>query len=46
VGFRSLDDVYLTSWLVLLYRPLPLRPWAFVSAGAWLVVAVELVRFI
>ena len=46
VGFRSLDDAYLMSWLVLLYSRKPLWPWALISGGAWLVVFVELVRYI
>jgi len=46
VGFRSLDDAYLMSWLLLLYRRGPIWPWALVCAGIWVVVFVELVRFI
>jgi hypothetical protein len=46
VGFRSLDDVYLTGWLVLLYGRRTLSPWAAICAGTWLAVFVELVRFI
>ena len=46
VGFRSLDDAYLMSWLLLLYRRGPIWPWALVCAGTWMVVFVELVRFI
>ncbi len=46
VGFRSLDDAYLMSWLLLLYRRGPIWPWALVCAGTWVVVFVELVRFI
>ncbi len=46
VGFRSLDDAYLMSWLLLLYRRAPIWPWALVCAGTWVVVFVELVRFI
>ena len=33
VGFRSLDDAYLTGWLVLFYRRPTLSPWAWVCAG-------------
>ena len=46
VGFRSLDDAYLMSWLLLLYRRGPIWPWALVCAGTWVVVFVELVRFV
>ncbi len=46
VGFRSLDDAYLMSWLLLLYRRGPIWPWALVCAGTWFVVFVELVKFI
>jgi hypothetical protein len=46
VGFRSLDDAYLMSWLLLLYRRGPIWPWALVCAGIWVVVFVELVKFI
>jgi hypothetical protein len=46
VGFRSLDDLYLMGWLVLLYRPKPIWPWAVVCGGAWVVVFVELVRYV
>ena len=46
VGFRSLDDAYLMSWLLLLYRRGPIWPWALVCAGTWVVVFVELVKFI
>ena len=50
VGFRSLDDTYLMSWVVLLFRP-PLRPLASSpgrssALGTWFVVFVELVRSI
>jgi hypothetical protein len=44
VGFRSLDDFYLMSWVVLLYRRGPIRPWMVICLGTWLVVFVELVR--
>jgi hypothetical protein len=46
VGFRSLDDAYLMSWLILLYRREPIWPWALTCAGTWIVVFVELVKFI
>jgi hypothetical protein len=46
VGFRSLDDIYLTSWVVLLFHPGRLTPLLVLCGGAWLVVAVELIRFI
>jgi hypothetical protein len=50
VGFRSLDDTYLMSWVVLLFRPplrpLGLKPWTVLCAGTWAVVFVELVRSI
>ncbi len=46
VGFRSLDDVYLVSWVVLLLSPVRLTPWAVLCGAAWSAVAVELIRFI
>jgi hypothetical protein len=46
VGFRSLDDLYLTGWLVLFHRRHTLSPWAAICAGSWLAVFVELIRFI
>jgi hypothetical protein len=46
VGFRSLDDAYLMSWVVLLFRRGPVWPWGVLCAGAWLVVGVELIRYI
>ncbi|HUC03843.1 MAG TPA: hypothetical protein VL961_00495 [Acidimicrobiales bacterium] len=46
VGFRSLDLVYLMGWTVLLFRKGTLLPWLVLCGGAWIVVAVELVRFI
>ncbi len=46
VGFRSLDDVYLFSWLVLLGTSRRLWFYGGVVVVTWLVVAVELVRFI
>jgi hypothetical protein len=46
VGFRSLDDAYLTSWIVLLYRRQPIWPWAVIGGATWLVVFVELVRYL
>lgn len=46
VGFRSRDDTYLMSWLVLLYRPGRIWPWSVLCLAAWGVVFVELVRFV
>jgi hypothetical protein len=46
VGFRSLDDLYLMSWVVLLFGPRRLTPLLALCGGAWLVVAVELIRYI
>jgi hypothetical protein len=46
VGFRSLDDAYLMSWLVLLYSRKSMWPWALICGGTWLVVFVELVRYV
>jgi hypothetical protein len=46
VGFRSLDDVYLFSWLVLLGTSRRLWFYGGLVAATWLVVAVELARFI
>ena len=44
VGFRSLDDAYLLSWLVLLYRRGRIWPWSMICFATWGVVFVELVR--
>jgi hypothetical protein len=46
VGFRSLDDVYLFSWIVLLGTPR--RRWRLggVVGITWLLVAVELVTYL
>lgn len=46
VGFRSLDDVFLMSWIVLLFHPSRIAPIGALCGGAWLVVAVELIRYI
>jgi hypothetical protein len=46
VGFRSLDDIYLLSWVVLLFHPRKLMPWAALCGGAWCLVAAELIRYI
>jgi hypothetical protein len=46
VGFRSLDDLYLLSWVVLLFQPRRLAPWAAICVITWGVVVVELVRAI
>ena len=45
VGFRSLDDVYLFSWIVLLATPKRLSPLCGLIGCTWLIVAVELVLF-
>jgi len=43
VGFRSLGDFYLVSWVVLLYRPV--SPWrlAVLCGGVWFVEALQLI---
>jgi hypothetical protein len=46
VGFRSLDDVYLMSWIVLLHRRQPIWSWALICGITWLVVFIELIRYI
>jgi hypothetical protein len=46
VGFRSLDDLYVFSCIVLLSSRQRLTGPAVLVAGSWVVVAVELVRFI
>jgi hypothetical protein len=46
VGFRSLDDLYVFSCIVLLSSKQRLTVPGFLVAGSWVVVAVELVRFI
>jgi hypothetical protein len=46
VGFRSLDDAYLLSAVLLLFRSRQIWPLAVISGGLWCAVAVELVRFI
>ncbi len=46
VGFRSLDDLYVFSCIVLLSSPRRLTVPAVLVAGSWTVVAVELVKFI
>jgi hypothetical protein len=46
VGFRSLDDVYVFSCIVLLSSRQRLTVPAVFVAGGWVVVAVELIRFI
>ena len=46
VGFRSLDDLYVFSCIVLLSSPRRLTVPGVLVAGGWVVVAVELVRFI
>jgi hypothetical protein len=46
VGFRSLDDIYLLSWVVLLMQPRRVTRLAIVCGGMWCVVAVELIRYI
>jgi hypothetical protein len=46
VGFRSLDDLYLFSCIILLSSRQRLRVPGVLVAGAWTVVAVELIKFI
>jgi hypothetical protein len=46
VGFRSLDDIYLFGWVALLFSPGRLTPLVALCAAAWIVVFVELVRYI
>ena len=46
VGFRSLDDLYVFSCIILLSSRRRLTVPAVLVAGSWVVVAVELVRFI
>jgi hypothetical protein len=46
VGFRSLDDFFLLSGVLLLFSRVRLDLAGLVVAGAWCVVAVELVLFI
>jgi hypothetical protein len=46
VGFRSLDDVYLFSWIVLLGTPKRLWPFSGLVGCAWIVVAIELALFV
>ncbi len=46
VGFRSLDDLYVFSCIVLLSSRRRVTVPAVLVAGGWVVVAVELVRFI
>ena len=46
VGFRSLDDAYLLSWVVLLFAPRRLTPLVALCAATWVVVAIELIRYI
>jgi hypothetical protein len=46
VGFRSLDDIYLTTWVVLLFQRQRLWPWAALCGIVWVVVAGELIRYI
>jgi hypothetical protein len=43
VGFRSLDSVYLFSWLVLLGTPRRLGPLSGLVGVTWVLVAFELV---
>jgi hypothetical protein len=45
VGFRSLDDTYLLSWLVLLYRRGRIWRFSIIWFATWGVMFVELVRF-
>ncbi len=46
VGFRSLDDIYLLSWVILLFHPSRITPFVALCGCAWGAVAVELIRFI
>lgn len=46
VGFRSLDDFYVLSAVVLLSSPRPLRVPALAAAATWGAVALQLVLFI
>jgi hypothetical protein len=46
VGFRSLDDVYLFSWLVLLGSSRRLGYLGGLVGLVWLGVAVELIRYV
>ncbi len=46
VGFRSLNDVYVLSCLVILASARRPQVIAVVLAGSWLVVAVELIKFV
>ncbi len=46
VGFRSLDDLYVFSCIVLLSSKQRLTVPGVLVAGGWIVVAVELVRFV
>jgi len=47
VGFRSIDTLFLFSWIVLLGTDRRVvRPLAGVSAAMWCVVCVQLIRFI
>jgi hypothetical protein len=46
VGFRSLDDVYLFSWIILLGTTRRLWVLGAIAGVTWLVVAVEMIKFI
>jgi len=46
VGFRSLDDLYLFSCIVLLSSKQRLTASGVLVAGGWMVAAVELIRFL
>ena len=46
VGFRSLDDVYLFSWIVLLGTSRRLWTLAAIVGVTWLVVAVQMIKFV
>jgi hypothetical protein len=46
VGFRSLDDLYVFSGIVLLSSRQRLSVPALLIAGSWVAVAIELIRFI
>ena len=46
VGFRSLDDLYMFSCIILLSSRQRLRVPGALVAGGWTVVAVELIKFV
>jgi hypothetical protein len=46
VGFRSLDDVYLFSWIILLGSSKRLWPLGGLAAMVWIAVAAELILYL